>query len=90
MRFRVFCLLVFFLGPHLQYMEVLRRGVESELQLWAYVTATKMWDLSLICNLYHSSGQCQILNLLSEARNQTHILMDTSRVLNLLSHNRNS
>ena len=29
-----------FLGPHLQHMEVLRLGVESELQLLAYATAT--------------------------------------------------
>ena len=34
--------------------------------------------------------QCQILNPLSEARDQICILMDTSWVLNLLSHNRNS
>ena len=32
-----------------------------------------------ICNPHHSSLQCQILNLLSEARDRTHILMDTSR-----------
>ena len=30
----------FFLGPHLQHMEVSRLGVESELQLPAYTTAT--------------------------------------------------
>ena len=44
----------------------------------------------LNCNLCHSSRQCQILNPLSEARDQTFILMDTSQVLNPLSHNRNS
>jgi len=44
---------------------------------------------SQICDLYHSSLQCQILNPLSEARDRTRILMDTSHVLNLLSHNRN-
>ena len=31
--------------------------VESELQLPAYTTATAMWDLSLLCNLHHSSRQ---------------------------------
>ena len=36
--------------------------------------------------LHHSAWQCQILNPLGEARDQTHSLMDTS----LLSHNRNS
>ena len=30
-------LLIFFLGPHLQHMEVPRPGVESELQLPAYM-----------------------------------------------------
>ena len=52
-------------------MEVLRLGVELELQLPAYTTA-------------HS--QRQILNPLSKAKNVTCILMDTSRILNLLSH----
>ena len=34
--------------------------------------------LSHVCNLQHRSQQCQILNLLSETGNWTHILMDTS------------
>ena len=33
-----------------------------------------------IWNLYHSSWQQWILNLLREARDRTHILMDTSRI----------
>ena len=37
-----------------------------------------------------SLWQCQILNLLSEARHGTRILMDTSQILNLLRHSRNS
>ena len=45
-------------------------------------TATATWDPSLICDLYHSSQQCQILNPLSEARDQTLILMDPSHFLN--------
>ena len=32
-----------------------RAGVELELQLAAYTTATAMWDPSRVCNLYHSS-----------------------------------
>ena len=71
-------------------MEVPRLGIESELQLSAYATATATPDLSHICSLYHSSRQCWSLNPLSAARNQTHILMDTSWVLNLLNHNGNS
>ena len=49
-------------------------------------------DLSHICDLRCSLQQHGILNPLSEARErtQTRILTDTSRVLNLLHHNRNS
>ena len=42
------------------------------------------------CNLHHSSRQCWILNLLSEDRDQTCILLDASSVNNPLSHNGNS
>ena len=49
-----------------------------------------MWDLSLVCDLHHSSWQCQILNPLSYARDQTCILMDINWVPNSLSHNGNS
>ena len=41
-----------------------------------YTTATAMPELSHICDLHHSSWQCQILNPLSEARDWTCILMD--------------
>ena len=41
-------------------MEVPRVGVELELELPAYTTATT--DLSRICDLHHSSWQRQILN----------------------------
>ena len=68
-----------FLGLYPRYMEVPRLEVRSELQLPVYTTATAMPDPSCICNLYHSSWQHQILNPLSEARNQTCIPMDTSR-----------
>ena len=63
-----FIIIFFFLGLHLQHMEVPRLGVEWELQLTAYTTATAMWDLSHICNLHHSSWQTQIPKLLSKAR----------------------
>ena len=61
-------------------MEVSRLAVELELQMLAYTTATATQDLSHICNLHHSSQQCQILNPLSEARDQTRILMDPSQI----------
>ena len=61
-------------------MEVLRLGVKMELQLLAYTTATGTTDLSCIFDLYHSSWHHWILNPLSEARDQTCILTDTSGV----------
>ena len=61
-------------------MEVPRLGVESELQLLAYATATAMPDASCVFNLHHSSRQRQILNPLSEARDRTRILMDTRQI----------
>ena len=74
----ILCLFFFFKGPHPQHMEISRLGFESELQLPAYTTATATSDPSCICDLHHSSWQCQIINPLSEARDQTGILMDPS------------
>ena len=71
-------------------MEVSRLGVELELQLPAFAIATATQDPGHICDLHHSSQQCQILNPLSKARDQTCVLMDTSGVHNPLSHNGNS
>ena len=56
-------------------MEVPRIGVESELQLLAYTTATATQDLSHVCNLHHSSWQRRMLNLLSGPKDRAHILM---------------
>ena len=61
---RFFC----FLGPHLWYVEAPRLGVESELQLLAYTTATEMQQLSRLCDLLHMSQQRPILNPVSKAR----------------------
>ena len=44
-----------------------RLGVESELQLLAYATATARPDPTHSCDLHHSSRQCQSLNPLSKA-----------------------
>ena len=54
------CLFVCFLGPPSWHMEVPRVGVELELQLLAYATATAMEDLSHICDLQYSSQEPQI------------------------------
>ena len=82
-----FLFFFFFLGPHLEHMEVPRLGVELELQLPAAATATL--DPTCICSLYYSSWHCQSLSPLSRARDRTCILMVTSWVRNLLSHDGN-
>ena len=63
---------LFFLGLYLRHMEVLRLGVELELQLLAYTTATVIQNLSRVCVLHHNSRQLRILNPLSEARDRAH------------------
>ena len=64
----------------MQLMEVPRLGVESELQLLAYTTDTATQYPSHVCNLHHSSPQCQTLNPMSKARDQTGLHWDTSQV----------
>ena len=61
-------------------MEVPRLGIKSELQPPAYTTAIATQDPSHVCDLYLSLGQCWILNPVSEARDWTCVLMDTSRI----------
>ena len=48
----------------------------------AYATATATPDLSCTCDLCHSLQQCWILNPLSKARDQNHILRDNAGSLN--------
>ena len=55
----LFVVVFSFLGPHLWHMKVPRLGVESELQLLAYATATQ--DPSLVCDRHQSSWQHCIL-----------------------------
>jgi len=78
--FSSFILIDEFLRSHPRHLEVPRLGVKSELQLSAYATATETPDLSRVSNLHHSSWQCQILNPLSKARDQTRNLMVPSRI----------
>ena len=63
-------------------MEVPRLRVKLELQLLAAATATTTATqyLSHIYDLYYSSRQCRILNVLSGARDQTLNLMVPSRI----------
>ena len=71
-----------FLWLHPRHMEVPRLGVELELQLLAYSTATAMQDPSHVYDLHHSSRQHWILNPLIKVRNQTCVLMDVSQMRN--------
>ena len=48
---RPFFFFFYFLGPHLWHMDVPRLGVESELHLQAYTTATATSDPSHVFNL---------------------------------------
>ena len=69
----LFIYLFFRVAPVASVSSQARGQIEPQLQ--AYTTATAMWDLSRVCDLHPSSGKCQILNPLSEARDQTRILM---------------
>ena len=61
----------FFLWPHLWHMEVAGSGVDSELQLLPYATATATQDLNCFCNLHRGSWHHWLLNPLSKARDLT-------------------
>ena len=56
-----------------------RQGVWFDLQLPAYIRATATRDPTCVWDPYHSSWQCQILNWLRKARDQTCILRDASQ-----------
>ena len=73
-----FYFIFFFLGPHLQHMEVPRLGGESEpqLQLQTFPTATATPDPSCICDLPLGLWQHQILDPLREARGRTRTLTE--------------
>ena len=66
--------LFFFLIPCLWHVEVPGLGATVE----AYATATATADLGHICDLHCNLWQCGILNRLSKARDQTHILKETA------------
>ena len=62
------------------HMQVPRLGVESKLQLLAYTTAPATPDLSQESPTYTAHSNTCSLTQLSEARDQTYILMHTSGV----------
>ena len=61
-------------------MDIPRLGVQLELWLLAYATATAVLDPSCICDLHHSSWQRWSLNPLSRARDWTRNLMVPSQI----------
>ena len=74
---------------HVWHVEIPKLGAESEQQLPAYTTATATPDPRHIFDLCLSLQQGWILNPLNKgAKDGTGILIDTSWVLNPLSHNR--
>ena len=87
LNFFVFFFFFFFLRAALAAYRGPRLGVEWELQTHHSRSNSRS---SITCNLDHSSRQHHILNPLSEARDHTRILMDTSQISFPLSHNGNS
>ena len=71
------------------HMEDPGLGVELQLQLQAYTTATAMLDLSCICDLRCSLQQRWILNLLNEARVEPASSWTLCWFLNPLDYNGN-
>ena len=71
-----------FLGLHLWHMEVPRLGVKLGLQLQAYTTVAATPYTSHICDPTALAATLNLLNPLSKAGDQNHILMDTGQVLN--------
>ena len=80
LQFGFFFFFSCFLGPHLWLMEFPRLGIQLELHMPAYTTATAISDPNHVCNLHHSSRQHWILHLLSKARDWTCNLMVPSRI----------
>ena len=56
-------------------MDVPRLGVQLEMQLPTYTTATAMQDLSLVITYTAAQGNAGSFNLLSEAKDRTCILV---------------
>ena len=77
-------ILIFFIFYFLLFraITVVYGGSQTRGRIGAVATGLRhshrMRDPSHVCDLHHSSWQCWILNALSKARDQAHILMDTN------------
>ena len=74
----------------MQHIEVPGLRIKSELHPPAYTTATATLDLSHICDLATAHGNTGFLTHRVRPGNRIRNLMDTSRILNPLSHSGNS
>ena len=75
----------FFLGPHLEHMEVPRRGQIAAAAGLCHSHSDRGSEIYTAAR-----GNTRSFNPLSEARDWTCIFMDTNQFLNLLNHNGNS
>ena len=74
------CVFFFFLGLNPWHMEVLRLGVKSELRCWP--TPQPQQHGIQVKSVTYTTAPSNARSLtLSKARERTHILMDTSRIL---------
>ena len=73
----IYIFLFLFLWLHLWHMEVLRLGVESELQLLVYATATAMQDPSCIYDYTTAHGNTG--SFTEWARDRICVLTDTTK-----------
>ena len=75
-----FILFIYFFRVVPWHMDVPRLGGRIRAAAASLGTASAMPDLSHVCDLHHSSWQCQTPDPLNEARDQTRILMDPSQI----------
>ena len=84
-----FCLFVFSRATPTAFGGSQARGLIGAVAA-IYAKGAATLNPSHVCDLHHSSQQCRILNLLREARGQTHNLMVPRQIRSPLSHDRNS
>ena len=74
-------------GRYLQHREIPRLGVESELALLSTLQPQQCQIQATSVAHTRAQGNAGFLNPLHKARDQTHVLMDSSQILHLLSNN---